>query len=505
MTLVTIPSAGLPQGARRRTARDANRQVNAAGVMLRAPSGKVLFLKRSDKEKNFAGHWALPGGGVDAGETHNDAARRECLEETGFRCGNLKPHHKGANGFVTFLSKVASEFEPRINEEHSTWRWAHIDDAPRPLHPGVKAMLDTKKHDSDYLDGGEEQDALKKIKGAGDAYIEKKTQIVPFPQELWPERKKRLAATEDYTNKYYPNVNTLTEQRKNFPRQNVPLNRVVAIQQTVDPIRVKQYKEALTRRGPGVPPIARKYQGKYYLNDGHHRATAAHELGYTHLPMHVDDYDAHQSRQATDEAPFAFDRLPFAFALDRGPSVRAKDQDGHLHVKVTPISKATVNPYLGREIPYWEELGLSAEKIYKLLRDPKELAKAAHTFGGKPLLIVHKPLNSNEHPSEKVIGAVGTSPKFDGTYIQAPLTVWTQQAINLIESGKQKELSSGYRYRADMTPGVYKGMKYDGVMRDILGNHVAVVVTGRAGSDVVVEDSSDNLIWSMIENVIREL
>ena len=69
-------------------------------------------------------------------------------------------------------------------------------------------------------------------------------------------------------------------------------------------------------------------------------------------------------------------------AFDR--SARWKDQDGNLHVRVSNISKATVNPYRGNEIPGWEELGLDPKKIYQLLRDPDELKKAASTFCGLP-------------------------------------------------------------------------------------------------------------------------
>ena len=66
---------------------------------------------------------------------------------------------------------------------------------------------------------------------------------------------------------------------------------------------------------------------------------------------------------------------------------------------------------------------------------------------------------------------------------------WSDPAIAMIESGEMRELSSAYRYDPVMTPGVYMGQKYDGVMTNIRANHVALVEAGRAGSDVVVMDS----------------
>lgn len=37
--------------------------------------------------------------------------------------------------------------------------------------------------------------------------------------------------------------------------------------------------------------------------------------------------------------------------FDAQTTVRNFDDNGYLHVKITPISKACVNPYLGSEIP----------------------------------------------------------------------------------------------------------------------------------------------------------
>ncbi|WP_454813777.1 DUF2213 domain-containing protein [Labrys neptuniae] len=177
-------------------------------------------------------------------------------------------------------------------------------------------------------------------------------------------------------------------------------------------------------------------------------------------------------------------------ALDRA-SVRSIDADGHLHVERTPISKAVVNPYYGREIPDFERLGLDPERIYRLYRHPDELARAAGTFEGKPLLIQHKPVNADEHPKELTVGSIGSPVNFDPPYLTAPLTIWEGEAIDLVQSKKQRELSCGYRYRPDMTPGTTpEGEPYDGVMRDIGGNHLALVEQGRAGPDVLVHDSA---------------
>lgn len=174
-------------------------------------------------------------------------------------------------------------------------------------------------------------------------------------------------------------------------------------------------------------------------------------------------------------------------AFDR--SVRSYDQDGRLRVATSPITKATVNPYRGREIPDNQALGLDPEKVYYLLRDPAELQKAVSTFNNLPLLIKHQPIDVDNHPKELVIGTTGSNAEWCDPYIQIDLTFWDAAAIAGIETKEQTELSSAYYYDADMTPGVFQGMRYDGVMRNIQGNHVALVNVGRAGRDVVVQDN----------------
>jgi len=179
----------------------------------------------------------------------------------------------------------------------------------------------------------------------------------------------------------------------------------------------------------------------------------------------------------------------FVIAQDRD-TVREKTRDGRLVVKKTNISKANVCPYRGEEIPGWEELGLDPEKVYNLLRDPEELAKAAPTLNGVQLLMKHIPVNADDHRPYETVGSLGTDAEFDGEYLTNSLFVNARDSIDGIESGRQQELSAGYHYKPDMTPGNFRGSAYDGVMRDIVFNHVALVEDGRAGPDVVVADEA---------------
>lgn len=392
MTLQTAPNSGIP-AYRRKPACDAEgAKGQAAGVLFVAPDGDILLLRRSGKEANFAGHWALPGGGVDPGETPDVAADREVGEEMGVKVhGPKKPldQRRTPNDMVfhTYAQPVAEKFAPKLNSEHSGYVWTPIDDLPEPMHPAVKATL-----------------------------------------------AERVGAAADMSPEDWSGL------RDGFVKW--------------------------TREEEAEPEHA------------------ADDLG-GNLESYVKWALLDRKRQGADSA--------LRLALDRG-TVREKSKDGHLHVSRTPISKATVNPYRGAEIPGAEEMGLELDRVYYLLRSPEELAKAAASFNGKPLLCKHVPVSSEDHASDEVCGSTGTDCVFEDPYLLNSLVVWTQDAIDDIESDEKKELSSGYHYRADMTPGIFRGIRYDGVMRDIVGNHVALVKDGRAGPDVVVGDSMENVM-----------
>jgi hypothetical protein len=176
-------------------------------------------------------------------------------------------------------------------------------------------------------------------------------------------------------------------------------------------------------------------------------------------------------------------------ACDSALKNRHYEDNGQLRIERTPISKATVNPYYGREIPKAEELGLTPDRVYYLLRDPGELAKAAPSFKTKQLMFKHIEVNADDPKQDSIAGTIGSDVEFVAPYLMADMCVWDVEAIAGIETDTVRELSCSYSYRADMTPGMYEGQRYDGVMRDIQGNHVALVKSGRVGADVMAADN----------------
>lgn len=181
-------------------------------------------------------------------------------------------------------------------------------------------------------------------------------------------------------------------------------------------------------------------------------------------------------------------------AKDR--SMRTYDKNGHLIVERTVITKAGVNPYRGDEIPEYEKLGLDPKRVYFLLRDPDELNKGLDTFKLVQLMIKHIAVDADEPEKESTVGSIGSDIEMDGDNVTASLRVTDGKAIRLIESGKLSELSAGYYYDADMTQGEYNGERYDGIMRNIHGNHVALVYRGRIGRDAIIKDEMPTNLWS---------
>lgn len=210
----------------------------------------------------------------------------------------------------------------------------------------------------------------------------------------------------------------------------------------------------------------------------------------------------------TEDTVPTVDRKPLAFhvgsiqeldsaprlAMDRAPTARTKDPiNGWLHIKDCRISKANVCPYVGKEIPDSEKLGLEKDRVYYLYRDAAALEAAAKSFERAPLMLHHVAVTAQQPNKDKIIGAI-SNVRWQAPYLVADLTVWDGDGIEAIESERQQELSPGYYYKPQMNSGVAPdGDRFDGRMLDIRGNHLAIVDTGRTGPDVVVADAAPTI------------
>lgn len=94
-------------------------------------NGKLLLLQRATDDDG-ANKWGVPGGHVDAGESHEDAAVRELQEETGLVVDKVVLAGTYSNDDVMieyYTSHIESDTEPQLildTAEHQSYRWIDL-------------------------------------------------------------------------------------------------------------------------------------------------------------------------------------------------------------------------------------------------------------------------------------------------------------------------------------------------------------------------------------------
>ncbi|ARF53088.1 NUDIX hydrolase [Streptomyces gilvosporeus] len=121
----------------------------AAAMVVR--DGRVLLVRRTAEEGDL--RWQFPAGKVEDGETAEQAAVRETMEETGLTVEALKllgerVHPKtGRLMSYTVCSVVSGEAHVADEEELAEVAWVAHDDVPEYVPYGLFAPV------QEYLDG----------------------------------------------------------------------------------------------------------------------------------------------------------------------------------------------------------------------------------------------------------------------------------------------------------------------------------------------------------------
>lgn len=165
-----------------------------------------------------------------------------------------------------------------------------------------------------------------------------------------------------------------------------------------------------------------------------------------------------------------------------GLTARTVTEEGYLIVP-SNIARTGVQDYRAYELGLDAD-GMDPMKVIRLHRPPEEVFDAASmaSFDGKPVVLGHpdEPVTS-ENWSGLAVGEV-IEIRRAGDMLAGKVIIKARSAIDAVQAGTV-ELSNGYRFKLDMTSGrTSDGEAYDGIQRQIRGNHVALVGSARCGS-----------------------
>ena len=136
-------------------------------------------------------------------------------------------------------------------------------------------------------------------------------------------------------------------------------------------------------------------------------------------------------------------------------------------------------------------------------RPEEEVAASAalDSFREKCVTKEHPPvLLDASNTKDYAIGFTSADVSYSEGFVESTLTVTDKETIDEIMRGNVREVSCGYKVDYSPEPGITSdGQHYDGIQKNIRGNHVAIVNRARGGAQVrLMLDSADAAVNDLI-------
>ena len=126
---------------------------------------------------------------------------------------------------------------------------------------------------------------------------------------------------------------------------------------------------------------------------------------------------------------------------------------------------------------------------------------ALDSFREKCVTKEHPPvLLDASNTKDYAVGFTSADVSYSEGFVESTLTVTDKEAIDEIMRGNVREVSCGYKVDYSPEPGITPdGQHYDGIQKNIRGNHVAIVNRARGGAQVrLMLDSADAAVNDLI-------
>ena len=120
-----------------------------AGILYKY-NGLYLLCRRQEGV-TLGGHWSVPGGAVESGETTTEAAIREFFEETQISLNIFKleligkweaKNPLGDGFFYLYRYEGADRSVPILDNEHTDWRYVENKKIPSPIEDTLRTLIE---------------------------------------------------------------------------------------------------------------------------------------------------------------------------------------------------------------------------------------------------------------------------------------------------------------------------------------------------------------------------